>query len=200
MPLLSLVRLFWMSPPRTSVWLLSSTTDVSALRLLKLGELIGGGAVGPMSLTSCLTSRATVPDSPMRGVTVRMMPASLYSTVWVMELPVAPPAATGTCWEVTMGTEVETLMTAFLFSLVMMEGLDRTLTLFSTASALSAEMNSLAAKVSTLKPTGTSPPPRLPRPGMIPWDGSEGVALTLLVPTVFWVLEMVNFPLRRAHS
>src|SRR6266446_10244924 len=176
MPLLSLVRLFWMSPPRTSVWLLSRTTDVSASRLLKLGELIGGGAVGPMSLTSCLTSRATVPDSPMRGVTVRMMPASLYSTVWVMELPVAPPAATGTCWEVTMGTEVETLITAFLFSAVMMDGLERMLTLFSLARAFRAAMNSLAAKAKTLKPTGSTDamPVELPGPGMMLDGGRVG--------------------------
>ena len=70
-----------------------------------------------------------------------MMPASLYSTVWVMELAVPPPEATGTCWLVTMGTEVETLMMAFLFSLVMMDGLDSTLTLFSVARALSAARN-----------------------------------------------------------
>src|SRR5260370_40418932 len=112
MPLFSLVRLFWMSPPRTSVWLLSSTTDVSASRLLKLGELIGGGAVGPMSLTSCLTSGATGPDSPMRGVAVRRIAASLYSTVWVVGLPVGPPAATGTCLEVAKDTDVETLRAA----------------------------------------------------------------------------------------
>ena len=30
-----------MSPPRTSVWLLSSTTEVSASRLVKRGELVG---------------------------------------------------------------------------------------------------------------------------------------------------------------
>src|SRR5436309_931233 len=113
-----------MRPPRTRVWLLRRTTEVSASRLVKRGELMGGGSGVPTSLTSCLTSRATVPCSPMRGVTVRMMPASLYSTVWVMELAVPPPEATGTCWLVTMGTEVETLMMAFLFSLVMMDGLD----------------------------------------------------------------------------
>ena len=53
-----------------------------------------------------------------------MMPASLYSTACVMELPVLPPADTGTCCDVTMGTDCETLMTAFLFSLVMMDGLE----------------------------------------------------------------------------
>ena len=74
-------RRFWMSPPRTSVWLLSSTT----------------GSFSPTWLNSCLTSRDTVPCSPMRGVTLRMMPASLYSTACVMELPVIPPVATGTC-------------------------------------------------------------------------------------------------------
>ena len=47
-------------------------------------------------------------------------------------------------------------MTAFLFSLVMMDGFDSTLTLFSVASAFSAEMNALAANVNMLKRTGTS--------------------------------------------
>ncbi len=34
-----------------------------------------------------------------------------------------PPADTGTYCEVTMGTDCETLITAILFSLVMMDGL-----------------------------------------------------------------------------
>src|SRR3990172_2798390 len=119
---------------------------------------MGGGSAAPTSLTSCLTSSATVPCSPIRGVTVRMIPASRYSTCWVMEFPVVPPAATGTCWPVTMGTEVETLITAFLFSAVMMEGLDSTLTLFSLASAFSADMNSSVAKVKKLSPVSTLPP------------------------------------------
>ena len=46
--------------------------------------------------------RALLSDA---GVTERMIPASLYSTVWVMELPV---------------------ITTFLFSLVMMDGLEST--------------------------------------------------------------------------
>ena len=168
-PIRMRVRLFWMRPPSTRVWLLSSTTEVSASRFVKRGELIGGGSFSPTSLTSCLTSRATVPCSPMRGVTVRMMPASLYSTVWVMALPVMPPVATGTCWEVTMGTEVETLMTAFLFSVVMMDGFDSTLTLFSLASALSAARNLSAANVKKLKPSGTAPPS-----GIRAWLGRPG--------------------------
>src|ERR1700730_3635978 len=158
MPTRIRVRLFWMRPPNTRVWLFSSTTDVSASRLVKRGELIGGGSFSPTSLTSCLTSRATVPCSPIRGITVRMIPASRYSTVWVMEVNVKPPAATGTCCEVTIGTEVETLITAFLFSVVMMDGFDSTLTRFSVASALSAARNLSAANVKRLKPTGTAPP------------------------------------------
>src|SRR5882724_10468468 len=176
MPVRIRVRLFWMRPPSTRVWLLSRTTEVSASRLVKRGELIGGGSFSPTSLTSCLTSRATVPCSPMRGVTVRMMPASRYSTVWVIALPVMPPVATGTCWEVTIGTEVDTLITAVRFSAVMIDGFDRTLTRFSLASALSAARNLSAANAKTLKPTGTAPPSGMSdwagRPGMRP-DGEE---------------------------
>ena len=125
---------------------------------------------------------------------MRMIPASLYSTAWVMELPVLPPADTGTCCEVTMGTDCETLMTAFLFSLVMMDGLESTLTLFSLASALRAAMNSLAA-TNMLKPGATrAPVERRPGPGLI------GVVPTPEVPMVFWVLVKLNLPLRTAHS
>ena len=57
-----------------------------------------------------------------------------------------------------MGTEVETLMTAFLFSAVIMDGFDSTLTLFSLASALSAARNLSAAKAKALNPGGPMPP------------------------------------------
>src|SRR2546426_9201976 len=56
-----------------------STTDVSASRLMIESESVGGVLV-PIWFTSCFTSRATVPCSPMRGVTVRTTPASRYST------------------------------------------------------------------------------------------------------------------------
>ncbi len=68
-----------------------------------------------------------------------------------------------------MGTEVETLMTALLFSVVMMDGFDSTLTLFSVASALSAARNLSAAKVKKLKPGGTRPPK-----GIRLWRGRLG--------------------------
>src|SRR5499427_3225507 len=193
MPTLMYVRRVWMRPPRTRVWLLRRTTDVSASRLVKRGELMGGGSFAPTSFTSCLTSRETVPCSPMRGVTVRMIPASLYSTAWVMELPVLPPADTGTCWDVTMGTDCETLMTAFLFSLVMMDGLESTLTLFSLASALRAATKSLAA-TNMLRPGATRVPAL-----MMPGPGGVGVVPVPVEP-LFWVLVMVNLPLRTAHS
>src|SRR5215831_16343803 len=93
----------------------------------------------------------------MRGVTVRMIPASLYSTVWVPTIELVPVdgvAPIGTCCEVRIGTERDTLMTAFLFSAVMMDGLERTLTLFSLASRLMAATNSLAAKAKTFRPGG----------------------------------------------
>src|SRR6184192_1578589 len=86
------------------------------------GEFVGATA-GPIEFTSCFTSSATVPSSPMRGVTVRITPASRYSTVWlspavvVVVVVVLVAAATWpVVWLVTTGTEVETLMTAFLFS------------------------------------------------------------------------------------
>src|SRR5207245_11600398 len=121
-PRRSRVIVSWRSPPSTRVWLFRSTTEVSASRLMNEGEFVGG-TLGPTLFTSCFTSRATVPRSPMRGVTVRITPASRYSTVWlrpaVVVVVVAVVLAAATCpvvWLVTMGTEVETLMTAFLFS------------------------------------------------------------------------------------
>ena len=100
------VTVSWMSPPRTRVVLLTRTTDVSASRLMISGDPVG--ATGdPMALTSCLTSRATVPCSPIRGVTVRTTPASRYSTdcvpttaaVALVVVPVVPGTVPpmGTC-------------------------------------------------------------------------------------------------------
>src|SRR5262245_6519169 len=125
----------------------------------------------------------------MRGVTVRMMPASLYSTVWVIELPVIPPVATGTCCDVTIGTEVETLMTALRFSAVMMDGLESTLTRLSVDSALRAASTLSAAKAKRLKPSGTARPPK----GMIDCGGLAGSR-----PEGDEVI--VKFPDRTAHS
>ncbi len=123
-----------MSPPSTSVWLSRRTTDVSASRLMMSGEPLGGRG-SPTSLTVCFTSRATTRLSLMRGVTVRMMPASRYSTALGEDVASGPaaawatwlrcPSGTPTCC-VTMGTEFETLMTAFLFSEVRIVGLDST--------------------------------------------------------------------------
>ena len=64
------------------------TTEVSASRFENEGDPVGGVCCCKMSLTSCLTSSATVPCSPMRGVTVSTMPTSLYSTVCVPTIPV----------------------------------------------------------------------------------------------------------------
>ena len=110
------------------------------------------------------------------------------STVWVMALPVMPPVATGTCCDVTMGTDVETLITAFLFSEVMTEGFESTLTLFSLASAFIAARNLSAAKVKTLRPSGTAPP--------------RGMRLRVGCPGSVPVGEplMSKRPLRIAHS
>src|SRR2546428_462851 len=156
-----------MSPPSTRVWLFRSTTEVSASRFLKDGELVGGW-FSPTELTSCLTSSATVPFSPMRGVTVRMTPASRYSTVWftppvVIVVLVPPPGSVPgeltalVCWLVMIGTEVETLMTAFLFSDVITCGFETMFTLFSLARALSIAMNWSVANVNAVSPAPKGP-------------------------------------------
>src|SRR2546427_3619961 len=156
-----------MSPPSTRVWLFRSTTEVSASRFLKVGELVGGW-FSPTELTSCLTSSATVPFSPMRGVTVRMTPASRYSTVWltppvVIVVLVPPPGSVPgelialVCWLVMIGTESDTLMTAFLFSDVITCGFETMLTLFSLASALSIAMNWSVANVNAVSPAPKGP-------------------------------------------
>src|SRR5262245_66473942 len=86
------------------------------------GELVGATGA-PIEFPSCFTSSATGPCSPIRGVTVRITPASRYSTVWfnpaVVVVVVVDVVAAATCpvvWLVTTGTDVDTLMTAFLFS------------------------------------------------------------------------------------
>src|SRR5713226_6952487 len=139
-----------------------STTDVSASRLMIERELVGGFSV-VMSLTSCLTSRATVPRSPMRGVTVRTTPASRYSTDWVpttavvvvVDVDVAPPM--GSCWLVTIGIDSETLMTAFLFSDVRMCGLETMLTRFWDASVFSIAKNLPVSNVKAVRPAERGP-------------------------------------------
>ena len=137
--------------------MLISTTDVSASRLMIRREPVGGSAL-PMSFTSCLMSSATVPFSPMRGVTVRMTPASRYSTdcvpttdvVFCAVCVVVPPI--GTCWLVTIGIESDTLMTAFLFSVVSTCGLESTLTRLSDASMFSSAKNSPLSNASPVSP------------------------------------------------
>jgi hypothetical protein len=53
---------------------------------------------------------------------------------------------------VTIGTDVDTLMTAFLFSEVRMCGFDTMLTLLSLASAFSIARNSLVENVKAVRP------------------------------------------------
>src|SRR5438093_5015985 len=100
----------------------------------------------------------------MRGVTVRITPASRYSTVWfrpavvvVVVVVVVAAATWPVVWLVTMGTEVETLMTAFLFSDVITCGFETMLTLFSLASALSIAMNWSVANVKAVRPWPKGP-------------------------------------------
>src|SRR5437867_1658338 len=177
-PRSSMVTLSWMRPPSTSVWLLTSTTDVSASRLMNDGELVGW-TLGPIEFTSCFTSSATVPSSPMRGVTVRITPASRYSTVWlspavvVVVVVVLVAAATWpVVWLVTTGAEVETLMTAFLFSDVSTCGFETMLILFSLASALSIAMNWSVENVNAVSPCPRGPTTEAGPPS---WDGSDRV-------------------------
>ena len=105
----------------------------------------------------------------MRGVTVRITPASRYSTVWLspavvvvvlVVVVVGVVVAAATCpvvWLVTMGTDVDTLMTAFLFSDVMICGFDTMLTLFSFESALSIAMNWSVPNVNAESPCPKGP-------------------------------------------
>src|SRR4030095_842717 len=127
------------------------------------GEFVGATA-GPIEVTSCLTSSGTVPCSPMRGVTVKITPASRYSTVWfnpavvvVVVVLVVAAATWPVVWLVTTGTDVDTLMTAFLFSEVSTCGFDTMLTLFSLASALSIATNWSVANVNAVSPWPKGP-------------------------------------------
>src|SRR5881628_854189 len=142
------------------------------------GELVGA-TLGPIEFTSCFTSSATVPSSPMRGVTVRITPASRYSTVWlspavvVVVVVVLVAAATWpVVWLVTTGTDVETLMTAFLFSDVSTCGFETMLILFSLASALSIAMNWSVENVNAVSPCPRGPTTEAGPPS---WDGSDRV-------------------------
>ena len=163
----------------------SSTTEVSASRLVNDGEPVGATG-GPTAFTSCLTSSATVPRSPMRGVTVRITPASRYSTVWfrlpmgvVVEGLVMVPSVVvlvsevPVCWPVTTGTDCDTLMTAFLFSEVITCGFETMFTRFSAARVFSRARNSPAEKTKAVSP----PPARgtsLPTDGVSENEGGVG--------------------------
>src|SRR5438034_11084054 len=157
-----------------------------------------GGVLGPIRLAYCLTSRATVPCSPMRGVTVRTTPASRYSTDWVPTtavvvpppVDVAPPI--GSCWLVTIGIDSETLMTAFLFSDVRMCGLEMMLTRFWDASVLSIAKNLPVSNVKAVRPAETGP--NTPAGGRID-DGAASEP-----PPVVGVAPKLNRPWRTAQS
>ena len=203
-----IVRVSWISPPSTSVWLFRSTTDVSASRLRNDGEFVGATA-GPTELTSCLTSSATVPRSPMRGVTVRMTPASRYSTVWltppvVMLVLVVPPVVPGVltvlvCWPVMIGTDCETLMMAFLFSDVIMCGLLMTLTRLSEAKALRIAKNLSVAKVNPVSPPAGRPAMVVRAPIVSKPVGVVIVGL-VFVDVVMDCCATLNLPARSAQS
>ncbi len=167
------------------------------------GEFVGGiGA--PIWFASCFTSSATVPCSPMRGVTVRITPASRYSTVWLSPAVVvvlvegvvgvegvAVAAATWPAvWLVTIGTDVDTLMTAFLFSEVSTCGFETMLTLFSLASAFSIAMNWSVAKVNAVRPWPNgprrAPGPPTPRGSVMSPPSAVGVVGSAGGPCWCW--------------
>src|SRR5215510_254653 len=204
MPRLMFSRLVWIKPPSTSVWLFKSTTDVSASRFENVGDASAPVCRVKMSFTSCLTSSATVPSSPMRGVTVSTIPTSLYSTVWVPTIVVlfvlvvptgwlmTPP--TVDCCDVRTGTDLETLITAFLFSVVMTYGQERMLTLSSEANARIAARNWLAENAKNVRPGASTELPSLTKSGKLgrlmmsgPFGG-------------FPVYMRLNFPSLIAHS
>src|SRR5439155_5862255 len=68
---------------------------------------------------------------------------------------VAPPI--GSCWLVMIGTDVETLMTAFLFSDVSTWGFETILTRFSEASVLRIAMNRPVSNVNAVSPWPIGP-------------------------------------------
>src|SRR5207249_11897727 len=97
------------------------------------GEFVGATA-GPIEFTSCFTSSATVPCSPMRGVTVRVTPASGYSTVWlspaVVVVVVVVVLGAASCpggWLVATGTDGDTVDTGFVVCEVIMRGFETSL-------------------------------------------------------------------------
>src|SRR5712691_6953068 len=111
----------------------------------------------------------------------------------------APPI--GTCWLVTIGMDVETLITAFLFSDVMIDGLDSTLSRSSAANAFRAAKKRSVAKVKKLSPASVliaAVEPAVAGVGIVnvgrPWS----------VPAVFvprpGAFEKSNRPARTAHS
>src|SRR5437660_3789694 len=172
------------------------------------GEFVGATA-GPIEFTSCFTSSATVPCSPMRGVTVRITPASRYSTVWlspaVVVVVVLVVLAAATCpvvWLVTTGTDVDTLMTAFLFSEVMTCGFETMLTLLSLASALSIAMKWSVANVKAVSPWPKGPRsaagPLTPAGNDIVPPSDDGVVGSPGGPVL--VLTKLKRPCRTAQS
>src|SRR5207244_6273366 len=157
----------------------------------------GGRNRVPDRVDFLLTSRATVPCSPMRGVTVRTTPASRYSTDCVPTTAVVvPPVGTappiGSCWLVTIGTDSETLMTAFLFSDVRMCGLETMLPRFWAASVLSIAKNLPVWNVKAVRPAETGP--NAPAGGKID-DGDA-----TLPPPAVGAAPKPNLPERTAQS
>ncbi len=147
-----------------------------------------------------------MPRSPIRGVTVSTTPASRYSTdcvptTAVVVVPVATAPPIGTCWLVTIGIEVETLITAFLFSDVMMDGLESTLSRSSEANVLIAEKNWSVAKVKTLSPARVviaAVEPAVAAVGIL-YDGRPWSVPAGFEPRP-GALDTSNLPERTAHS
>src|SRR5215510_1379638 len=149
----------------------------------------------------------------MRGVTVRITPASRYSTVWLrpavvvvfVVVVVGVVVAAATCpvvWLVTIGTDVDTLMIAFLFSEVSTCGFETMLTLFSLESALSIAMNSFVENVNAESPWPIGPMARAGPPTPIGkvMRPPSGVGVVGSAGGPVLVLTMLKRPARTAQS
>ena len=135
MPCFVLARRVRMSPPSTSVWLSRRTTDVSASRLMMSGREARGPGVADVvdGLLHVEGDHPLVADAGRDGqddAGVAVLDA-LGEDVpeddpGLCAAAAAGPSDVDDLLLVTMGTEFDTLMTAFLFSEVMIVGLEST--------------------------------------------------------------------------
>src|SRR5207237_6875422 len=138
-------------------------------------------------------------------------PVSSYSTGWftppvAMVVLVLPPTVPGlltvlVCWPVMIGTDWETLMTAFLFSDVITCGFEMMFTRFCAASTLSIARNSELPNVKAVSPAPTGPNAAVAMVGMT-LIGGLITPLSMVGKTPFdaLTLAMPNLPVLSAQS